>query len=102
MTTISSQVLSLLYIMGHLIRFQTPTVKEEIRHCSSQYSACISVHLNGLAVNLMVQADNRRLRRHMQTICLPDSLSNKSHYHRPQQAYYLSFTDECYWTLFHM
>jgi hypothetical protein len=34
---------------------QTPTVKEEIRRYSSQYSA----HPNGLVVNLMVQPDNK-------------------------------------------
>jgi hypothetical protein len=48
-----------------LTRHQTPTVKEEIRHCSSQYSARLSVHPNDLVVNLMAQPDNRRLRRHM-------------------------------------
>jgi hypothetical protein len=43
----------------------TPTVKQEICHYSSQYRARLSVHPNDLVVNLMVQPDNRRLRRHM-------------------------------------
>jgi hypothetical protein len=43
---------------------QTPTVKEEIRHYSSQYSARLSVHPNDLVVNLMAQ-HNRRLRRRL-------------------------------------
>jgi hypothetical protein len=40
---------------------QTPTVKEEIRLNSSQYSA----RPNGLVVNLIELPDNRRLRRHL-------------------------------------
>jgi hypothetical protein len=44
---------------------QTPTVKEEIHCYSSQYSASLSVHPDNLAVNLMAQPENRRLRRHM-------------------------------------
>jgi hypothetical protein len=48
---------------------QTPTVKEEICHYSCQYSARLRVHLNNLAVNLMAQPDNKRLRRR-----LPDDL----------------------------
>jgi hypothetical protein len=40
---------------------QTPTVKEEICHYSSQYSARLSVHPNKLAVNLMAQLDKRQL-----------------------------------------
>jgi hypothetical protein len=44
---------------------QTPTVKEEIRRYSSQYSARLSAHPNGLVVNLIEQPDNRRLRRHL-------------------------------------
>jgi hypothetical protein len=43
------------------------TVKEEISHYSSQYSACLSVHPNDLAVNLMALPHNiRLLRRHLQ------------------------------------
>jgi hypothetical protein len=44
---------------------QTPTVKEEIRRCSSQYSARLSAHPNDLIVNLMELPDNRRLRTHL-------------------------------------
>jgi hypothetical protein len=39
--------------------FQTPTVKEEIRHYRSQYSARLSVHPNDPVVNLMAQPENR-------------------------------------------
>jgi hypothetical protein len=44
---------------------QIPTVKEEIRCYSSQYSARLGAHSNGLVVNLMEQSENRRLRRHL-------------------------------------
>jgi hypothetical protein len=45
---------------------QTPTVKEEIRRYSSQYSACLSAHPNDQIVNLMELPDNnRRLRKHV-------------------------------------
>jgi hypothetical protein len=37
----------------------TPTVKEEIRRYSSQYSARLSAHPNGLVVNLMELPDNK-------------------------------------------
>jgi hypothetical protein len=55
------------YVPDTVIRrdLQTPTVKEEIRRYSSQYSARLSAHPNGLVVNLMEQPDNRRLRRHL-------------------------------------
>jgi hypothetical protein len=55
------------YVPNTVIRrdLQTPTVKEEIRHYSSQYSARLSVHPNDPAVNLIRQSDYRRLRRHM-------------------------------------
>jgi hypothetical protein len=44
----------------------TPTIKEEISHYSSQYSARLRVHPNAIVVmNLMAQPDNRRLRRHL-------------------------------------
>jgi hypothetical protein len=56
-----------LYVPNAVIRRdpQTPTVKEEIRRYSSQYSAGLSAHPNGLVVNLTEQPDNRRLRRHL-------------------------------------
>jgi hypothetical protein len=45
---------------------RTPTVKEEIRRYSSQYSAHLSAHTNDLLLNHMEQQDNnRRLRRHL-------------------------------------
>jgi hypothetical protein len=40
---------------------QTPTVKEDICHYRSQYSAHLSVHPNNLVVKLMAQHNNRRL-----------------------------------------
>jgi hypothetical protein len=43
---------------------QTPTVKEEIRRYSSQYSTRLSAHPNDLIVDLIELPDNRRLRRH--------------------------------------
>jgi hypothetical protein len=49
-----------------------PTVKEEIRHYSSQYSARLSAHPNDLTVNLIELPDNKRLRRH-----LPDDLPTR-------------------------
>jgi hypothetical protein len=51
---------------------QIPTVKEEIRRYSSQYSARLSAHPNDLIVNLIALPDNRRLRRH-----LPNDLPTK-------------------------
>jgi hypothetical protein len=55
------------YVPNTVIRrfLQTPTVKEEIRHYSSQYSARLSGHPNDLVVNLMAKPENRRLRRHL-------------------------------------
>jgi hypothetical protein len=47
------------------ITLQIPTVKEEIRRNSSQYSARLSAHPNDLIVNLMEQPDNRQFRRHL-------------------------------------
>jgi hypothetical protein len=44
---------------------QIPTVKEEIRRYSSQYSARLIGHPNDLIVNLTELPDNRRLRRHL-------------------------------------
>jgi hypothetical protein len=44
---------------------QIPTVKEEIRRYSSQYSARLKAHPNDLIVNLITLPDNRRLRRHL-------------------------------------
>jgi hypothetical protein len=55
------------YVPNAAIRrdLQAPAAKEEIRRYSSQYSAHISAHPDGLAINLMEQPDNRRLQRHL-------------------------------------
>jgi hypothetical protein len=44
---------------------QIPTVKEEIRHYSSQYGARLSTHPNDLIVNLIGLPDTRQLRIHL-------------------------------------
>jgi hypothetical protein len=53
------------YVPNTVIRrdLHTPTIKEQIRSYSSQHSARLSAHPNGLIVNLMELPDNRRLRR---------------------------------------
>jgi hypothetical protein len=43
----------------------SPTVEEEIRRYSFQYSARLSAHPNDLVVNLMEQPYNKRLQRHL-------------------------------------
>jgi hypothetical protein len=55
------------YLQNTIIRrdLQIPTVKEEICHYSSQYSAHLSAYPNDLIVNLIELPDNRRLRRHL-------------------------------------
>jgi hypothetical protein len=56
------------YVPNTVIRrdLQITKVKEEIRRYSSQYSARLSAHPNGLVVNLMeLPDDNRRLQRHL-------------------------------------
>jgi hypothetical protein len=49
------------YVPNTVIRrdLHTPTVKEEIRRYSSQYSARLSAHPNDLVVNLVELPDNR-------------------------------------------
>jgi hypothetical protein len=51
------------YVLNTVILrdLQIPTVKEEIRLYSSQYSAGLRAHPNDLIVNLMELPDNRRL-----------------------------------------
>jgi hypothetical protein len=64
------------YVLNTIIRrdLQIPTVKEEIRRYSSQYSARLSTHPNDLIGNLTELPDNKRLREDTcQMICLPDS-----------------------------
>jgi hypothetical protein len=53
------------YVPNTVIRrdLQIPTVKEEIRRYSSQYSARLISHPNYLIVNLMELPANRRLRK---------------------------------------
>jgi hypothetical protein len=55
------------YMLNTVIRrdLQIPTVKEEIGHYSSQYSARLSAHPNDLIVKLIELPDNRQLRRHL-------------------------------------
>jgi hypothetical protein len=62
------------YVPNTVIRrdLQIPTVNEEIRRYSSQYSARLSAHPNGPIVNLLELPDNRRLRRR-----LPNDLPTK-------------------------
>jgi hypothetical protein len=57
------------YVPNTVIRrdLQTPTVREEIRRYSSQYSARLSAHPNVLIVNLTEQPDKRRLRNDLPT-----------------------------------
>jgi hypothetical protein len=49
------------YVLNAVIwkDLQTPTVKEEMHRYSSQYSALLSAHPNGLVVNLMELPDNK-------------------------------------------
>jgi hypothetical protein len=51
------------YVPNMVIRrdLQIPKVKDEIRRYSSQYSARLSAHPNGLIANLMEIPDNMRL-----------------------------------------
>jgi hypothetical protein len=55
------------YVPNTIIRmdFRTPTVKEEIRRYSSQYSARLSALPNDLILNLIELPDHRRLRRRL-------------------------------------
>jgi hypothetical protein len=50
---------------GYWNQCPVPTVIEEIRRYSSQYSAHLSTHPNDLTVNLIQLPGNRRLRRHL-------------------------------------
>jgi hypothetical protein len=55
------------YVPNTYIRrdLQLTSVKEEIRHYSTQYSARLSTHPDDLVVTLMELPGNRRLRRHL-------------------------------------
>jgi hypothetical protein len=50
------------YVPNTVIRsdLQIPTVKKEIRHYSSQYSARFSIHLSNLIVNLIELPDRQQ------------------------------------------
>jgi hypothetical protein len=52
---------------------QTPTIKEEIHHYSSQYSARLSTHPNDLIVKLNELKTTGHCEDTCQMICLPDS-----------------------------
>jgi hypothetical protein len=44
---------------------QIPSVKEEISHYSSRYSARLTAHLNDILLTLLEQPERKRLRRHL-------------------------------------
>jgi hypothetical protein len=73
---------------------QIPTVKEEIFHYTSPYSALPSAYPNDLTVNLMELPYNRRCENTFQMICLPDSKCNYSH--KSQEVLNLLVTEERY------
>jgi hypothetical protein len=62
------------YVSNMVIRMDLtiPTVKEELRRYSSQYSDRLSAHPNDLIVNLLELPDNRRLLEN-----LPNDLSTR-------------------------
>jgi hypothetical protein len=66
------------YVPNTVIRrdLQIPTVTEEIRRYSSQYSARLSAHPNDLTVNLMSYHTTGDCEDTCQMICLPDSWRN--------------------------
>jgi hypothetical protein len=63
------------YVLNMVIRrdFKIPTVKEEIRRYSSQYSARLSTHPNNLIVNIIELQDKGECEDTCQMTCLPDS-----------------------------
>jgi hypothetical protein len=62
------------YVPNTLIRrdLQIPSVKEEISHYSSLYSARLTAHPNDILLALLEQPEHKRLRRH-----LPNDLSTR-------------------------
>jgi hypothetical protein len=62
------------YVPNTLIRrdLQIPSVKEEISHYSSNYSARLTTHPNDILLTLLEQPERKRLRRH-----LPNDLSTR-------------------------
>jgi hypothetical protein len=55
------------YVPNTLIRrdLQIPSVKEEICHCSSHYSARLTAHPNDILLTLLEPPERKRLRRHL-------------------------------------
>jgi hypothetical protein len=55
------------YVPNTLIRLDLPipSVKEEISHCSSHYSARLTAHPNDILLTLLKQPERKRLRRHL-------------------------------------
>jgi hypothetical protein len=62
------------YVPNTLIRrdLQIPSVKEEISHYSSHYSARLTAHQNDILLTLLEQPERKRLRRY-----LPNDLSTR-------------------------
>jgi hypothetical protein len=57
------------YVPNVILRqdLQIPSVKEEIRRVSIQYSFHLQTHPNSLAVHLTERVEHRRLKRHLPT-----------------------------------
>jgi hypothetical protein len=57
------------YVPNVILRqdLQIPSVKEEIRRFSIQYSSRLQTHPNSLAVHLKEPPERRRLKRHLPT-----------------------------------
>jgi hypothetical protein len=55
------------YVLNTHIRrdLQIPSVKEEISHYSSHYSARLTAHPNDILLTLLEQPERKRLRRHL-------------------------------------
>jgi hypothetical protein len=55
------------YVPNTLIRrdLQTPSVKEEISHYSSNYSSRLTAHPNDILLTLLEQPERKRLRRRL-------------------------------------
>jgi hypothetical protein len=91
---------------------QIPTVTEEIRRYSSQYSAHLSAHQNDLVVNLIELPDNKTPAKWsayqipsviVVFVVLVSKVRFVSFYsQKPQEALNLLVTEERYWALFYM
>jgi hypothetical protein len=60
----SQSALPMWYVLNTLI-LQIPSVKEEISHYSSHYSARLTAHPNDILLTLLEQPERKRLRRHL-------------------------------------